>query len=160
MEQITVELHDGMTLGTLRALAEAVGRKLVVEFDGPAAPPRIVKQAAPVAPARPAAPVKQAAPVEQATRKAAVRPAPAPTTPPAAAPARKPKGKKKRNISPEARAIFSRNLIKARAAQAAKRKAGKSVVTPESRAKFAANMAKARAARSAKARARAKAAKK
>ena len=147
MEQITVELHDEMKLGTLRALAAAVGRKLVIAFEGPAAPAPIVKQAAPI---------RQAPRVKQAPRKAAVKQAPAP----AEAPARKPKGKQKRNISPEARAIFSRNLIKARAAQAAKRKAGKSVVTPESRAKFAANMAKARAARSAKARARAKAAKK
>ncbi len=104
MEQITINLDDDMTLGTLRALAQSMGKQLAITLveakDG-------------------------RTPVAASTKKKG-RAREAATPEPAKSDGRK----RRRKLSPEARAALGRNLAKARAvrsanAKAARAKAGK-----------------------------------
>ncbi len=103
MDQLTLALSDDMTLGQLRALAQGLGRRLVVSFgDGGAAPAAAPVRRGPGRPRRnPEAPAA-AAPAPAATSKG---------------------GRPKRQLSPEAKAALRRNLAKARAARSANARA-------------------------------------
>ena len=94
MDQIAIELGDDITLGTLRALAQGVGKRLVISFDGGA---------------------RSSAANGRATRG----------RPRAGAAGPSGNGRRRRKLSPEARAALARNLVKARAARSAKAKAAR-----------------------------------
>jgi hypothetical protein len=90
-QQLSIELTDSMTIGTLRAIAREAGKELVIILTAPRAAH---------APQKPAAPASgRLQPAKAVARKRA----------------------KKRVLSPAARAALVRNLTKARAAKAANR---------------------------------------
>ena len=91
MERIEIELGDEMTLGTLRAIAKGMGKRLIISFEGKTATRKV---------GRPARDGSAEAP----------------------APVRR---RKRRKLSPEARAALVNNLAKARAVRSAKLKAAK-----------------------------------
>ena len=99
MEQITIDLDDDMTIGALRALAQSMGKRLAITLveakDG----------------RRPVAATDK--------KKGRAREAAAPE------PAKSNGGRRRRKLSPEARAALGRNLAKARAVRSANAKAAR-----------------------------------
>ena len=91
MERIEIELADDMTLGTLRAIAKGMGKRLTISFEAKTATRKV---------GRPA--------------RSGNADAPAPV-----------RRRKRRKLSPEARAALVRNLAKARAVRSANLKAAK-----------------------------------